>query len=819
MKNLSEGGLKALFFLIIILTTRQLRSQQIDVPPPTEPQNRPYFFDPANLNSFPSQPNSENSSARLAENSEWEKLIKQSEGGLVEDIVNVNGRLFMNHYSALYVSDDHGATWKQLLTGGSLNYNVNYYYGWEKRILVSGNNILFMNKLSKDGGNTWADISIDGSKLPTPSVLELIGTDLYLGTWYYGMYKSSDLGKTFVAINNGYPIDFAYYSLPMAICELNGKPLIACPNGIFLFDSNKWINHTGTGIPKHQGISQIPYYLFKSIDVWDSMWIVSSNLGVYYSSNSGATWNKFNLPDIQTPEALRKNYYPQQNFPPAYYNIDIVGQTIYATYLSDIYTSQDGINWQHSTPDEPLKIYKVAMANNSEVVSATANGVYRLKNGSWQNSSAGFTYKNFHTVKNKGKHAIIASWGGGILHSKDKGVTWNNFSAGLESSFAGRVYFNDDVAYTNTYISYGDGGMYVGSESVMYKRQMNGAMWTKVNSDFPIDQPWDILLDKDDHYMIGLKSSKWVDGIQYSHDRGNTWSRIFSGITHNNYHEDQVTSIYHEHDTLFAGTMMSGIFKSPDHGKTWTPTNSGLLLGETTLQDPNAILGIMQIKKKENRIWFLADKLDQSYGLFYSQDWGKSWNELNFSGFGPAGTICYIHNIHQASTGRMFAHVGYYNPDYSQNTEKLFTCNDDDEWEEFEPAFPERFVASIESIGSYLYATSGYGIHRIPDNDIILSTEENNKDVLKEMGSPYPNPFSDKLSVDVNLTKATLINIEMTDVTGRKIFERGINGQVGTNQINLDYEVNQGLYLLKVKVGRLIKTMRVVREHSDLIGK
>lgn len=65
---------------------------------------------------------------------------------------------------------------------------------------------------STDGGDAWAtsDSIIDGRGVCL-AVDPYDPQKLYLGSWYSGMYRSTDGGSTWQAINNGFPTAFAVF--------------------------------------------------------------------------------------------------------------------------------------------------------------------------------------------------------------------------------------------------------------------------------------------------------------------------------------------------------------------------------------------------------------------------------------------------------------------------------------------------------------------------------------------------------------------------------------------------------------------------------
>ena len=116
-------------------------------------------------------------------------------------------------------------------------------------------------------------------------------------------------------------------------------------------------------------------------------------------------------------------------------------------------------------------------------------------------------------------------------------------------------------------------------------------------------------------YVIGFDSSGYVfaandninsdGGIYRSSDNGNTWQHI--GLLH----EYVLAFVTDQNGYVFAGTSGAGIFKSIDHGSSWTQMNNGL----TDLS-----IDAMTLR--------LQDELfagTRNSGVFYSPDDGLQW--------------------------------------------------------------------------------------------------------------------------------------------------------------------------------------------------
>jgi photosystem II stability/assembly factor-like uncharacterized protein len=126
---------------------------------------------------------------------------------------NSLGNLFIqvqdkSYSDTLFVSKDYGANWLPLRDLKSCNF---YNIGENDEILIwdyVNNSLIF----SQDNGNTWLTKScslLENSSLPIRNV-EMSGQNIFLGTYYEGIIKSSDGGDNWAITNSGLNSNIKY---------------------------------------------------------------------------------------------------------------------------------------------------------------------------------------------------------------------------------------------------------------------------------------------------------------------------------------------------------------------------------------------------------------------------------------------------------------------------------------------------------------------------------------------------------------------------------------------------------------------------------
>ncbi len=94
-----------------------------------------------------------------------------------------------------------------------------------------------------------------------------------------------------------------------------------------------------------------------------------------------------------------------------------------------------------------------------------------------------------------------------------------------------------------------------------------------------------------------------------------------------------------------------------------------------------------------------------------------------------------------------------------------------------------------------------------------LCLSRTNEALENQMGVRIaPNPFADEFFVNFDLTEAQAIEIEISDVWGRKMFDKKQFTLAGSHQIKLNPDLAAGVYFVKIKVeaGEIVK--RIIKQ-------
>jgi len=204
-----------------------------------------------------------------------------------------------------------------------------------------------------------------------------------------------------------------------------------------------------------------------------------------------------------------------------------------------------------------------------------------------------------------------------------------------------------------------------------------------------------------------LYAGTYGDGIFRSTDHGLTWSRMDAGLTC-----DSVLAFASDSAYLFAGTL-EGVFRSSDNGQSWTQVNNGL---------SNRF--ILSLLSNGTNLFAGTANDGMAGGVFRSTNDGESWSETTLS-----ASYTYIDNIDA------LAEVGPYLLAGSEWVSGVFRSSDGGaSWKLFlagpgtntllAAVGPTLYVGEDDPAGPSLYRSddSGASWHYVPRSPKVVSS-------------------------------------------------------------------------------------------------
>jgi photosystem II stability/assembly factor-like uncharacterized protein len=337
---------------------------------------------------------------------------------------------------------------------------------------------------------------------------------LYAGTSTSGVYKSTNLGQTWVPV-------------------VNGLTTLAI-NGLAVDPTNAQV-----------------------------AWATTDN-GIWKTVNGGASWT-LSYVEPSTP------WYAIAVDPAS-------PSTVYAgSFGKVVKTTNGGASWSDDSSGfgsaasglAPGRISSLAVSGANVYLTGYNNfmsggGLWKQTGGGAWAKDAGMAgiYPNSVAVSPTNASVILVGTDGGLWGTTNGGTNWSQRVAGSPNFYGGGVA--KVVAFDPS-----DGNVvYVGSSATgVYKSSDGGTTWSAVNQSISDQAVSAIVVDKNSgaNVFAGLKKGVWK-----SMASGFNWFDSSAGLTALPVRSLATTATA---GTLYAGTWSGGVFKTIDGGQNWAPAS------------------------------------------------------------------------------------------------------------------------------------------------------------------------------------------------------------------------------------------------------
>jgi photosystem II stability/assembly factor-like uncharacterized protein len=420
-----------------------------------------------------------------------------------------------------YVSTDDGLTWTTIngLVGGG-EYSL---YCSGNLVIASGANKIFR---SLNQGVTFTPIPISfGFGAVNINTFAAIGSTLFLGNTYDGVYKSTDIGLTWTPVNTGIgPKNISASTVTQSSTLIAGAHYA----GVFRSTNSgsSW-NRSMSGFPAGSTISG----LFAS----KAIILAGTYDGVFRSNDNGFTWNKL------TGNNDTINYSHVRG-------IYMTGDTIFMGTIfhfhSTVYRSNDNgatWEWKGSGLSPTLTFLNAITKSGNKLLAGAGNGIYYSTNNgdNWIFANGLNTYVQYLT---KGGGYVYASTDYDVYRSADDGVNWTSAISGFD--FAG-IGAKDNYACVGTF------------ESRAVISTNNGALWFPVGGIPGGYSVFGVSYVPQSTMVLASTYYQGNGGIYASYNDGLSFSPFDDGLRVNTLPEFFATN-----DTfMFAGTDYQGVWR------------------------------------------------------------------------------------------------------------------------------------------------------------------------------------------------------------------------------------------------------------------
>ena len=660
-------------------------------------------------------------------NSQWQH-IPGPDGGNITCIEYCGSHLYAGTSSyGVYASTDSGATWHEDNIGFTKKI-ISTLYRYGNKIIAGCADGVYIKSPNDE---KWIKRHInfycgDGGKTFTE-----LGNKLFVGTTR-GVLFSIDSGYTWTIVNNGL-VDSNITKLLVKDTILIAATFIG---GVYI-SYDKGLNWTAY----NNGLSCLN--VFDLALYGNSILAATSgvgNTGLFKSSNNGLSWV-----NIQT-ECLN--------------SVAVIDSIIYTgSVFNGISKSvNSGANWSTnlSGVSDNERINCIEAMGNRIFAGSEFEGIYISQNNgnSWQHSNSGISsvIKDF-TIN--GSNIFVKTDGYGLYKTTNSGLSWTS----LTDSFNVRGNYPYLILGNSIYLS----STYLGSNvGKLFMSTNSGVSWSVMSSGVSS-------IAKNGSVLFTTKPQ---DGVYYSINNGQTWSRISSsGLDSTN-----LRSIVVAGSTLYALTDYE-IFKSTNTSGNWSNISS--LIANSYIYDTYVYNQSLYIGTMQN-------------GIYYSHDHGISWN--NISDPNNANVLSVVVDSLNIFVGNPAFGKTYHSRDHGAS------------WNIVNTSFTENeadLVLEIKIVDSVVYIlTRENGLWKRPLSEINSIPEIS----LRNSINIYPNPAEDKLFLN-ELGNNTIVFVY--DIQGNLVKSYRKNSH--NNSIDIS-SLSSGVYILKLLNNKEISVAKFIKK-------
>jgi uncharacterized repeat protein (TIGR02543 family) len=269
---------------------------------------------------------------------------------------------------------------------------------------------------------TWTQLPLYGGGVFSLAINPATPTTLYAGTYSGGVFRSTDSGATWTAVNTGLT---SHDVLSLAI---NPATLYAGTWGAGIFRST---DSGATWTAVDAGLTSQDVYAIAINPAAPSTLYAGTYDGVFRSTDSGATWTVMNT-------GLTNHHVQSLAIDPLAPTILYAGTTL----GGGVFRSTDsGATWSAvntSLSDRWVQSVAVDPFTPSTLYAGTRGGVFRSTDSgaTWTAVDAGLTHQVVWSLAVNPltpTTLYVGTYGGGVFRSTDSGDTWTAVNTGLTS--------------------------------------------------------------------------------------------------------------------------------------------------------------------------------------------------------------------------------------------------------------------------------------------------------------------------------------------------------------------------------------------------
>ena len=632
-------------------------------------------------------------------NAQWQQ-VNVGSSGRINVVANIGGsEVLAGTTGGIYKSTDNGTSWINVGSYFTLCFAVNganIFAGTGTGIIVS-----------TDQGMTWKNP--DNYMNFYITSLTVNNNYIFAGTYQDGIYRSSDNGTSWIAVNNGLG-SFQYLV----------NSLVKCYTTLFAGTASGLCYSTNNGDNWSTVSSLSNLLMVNCLAVKDSTIFLGTTGSIYKSTDEGKSWNGTSNGLPGTPNA------------PAIFSISPNSTYTYLGTDNGVYISTDGgDNWVKENNGIPSTstIYSIT-ESNSNVLAGTDFGIYSSTNGdtNWAASSNGITNSKITFIVGSGQSIFIVENYSTIYSSNNNGTTWTLADSGLGNEFIECLTLNNQNIYAVT-----NNGIYTSTDNGNYWNQINGGVMDTVNPTY--------LVISGSNLVVSTQN----DGIFYSTNNGANWMSSVGNLN--------IIDALSKVGSYLIAADNNNIYFSSNDGENWNNVND-------TLEHITNFASIGMTLFSARHTWPtpIFEPPSPPGGVFNSNDNGVNWTDIT-------ANLPNDPQVYTLTTNDSLIFVGL-DPGIYYKTVK------GDNWINASSGIPILTVQSIFINNDYVYAGfDNGGLWQKPLSDFITGIPKL-KDNLPSnflLMQNFPNPFNPSTIIQYQIPESGLVTLKVYDILGREV--------------------------------------------------
>jgi photosystem II stability/assembly factor-like uncharacterized protein len=499
----------------------------------------------------------------------------------------------------------------------------------------------------------WEKVNSGLSNLKITSLVATDTATIYAGTLDGGIFKTTNKGASWTAVNN----DDLHHLEITALAKAGSRVIHTSEGGIYATDDagTSWFKYSGS-LPDHAHASLVSYnnitdqvlvsiedslylsgsaststtpsYTFvqtglptgvkiRSISNKGSSWFVATDKGVFVSPTDVIVWTAINnglaTLDVKTVAVLKTTIVA-----------GTVGEGIFKASVAAPVWSVFNTSFPNTVT------YSFTTASTNILVAATNKGVYVSRNSgtSYVRANKGLKDSlNVQDIQFADFCILAATKNGGVFFSPDTGATWMEANNGLPSLNIKKVYYSNGKKFAIT------------ADGKLFSSALHSYDWVSEQSDITAK------IVSIAFFGNKLLISTEANGVIAKVIGASSWTFQNTGLTNLN-----TTSSTTQGSKLFVGTAGSGVFVADTTDYVWSATA------------PFSIDFISMFGLSSSHVQAMSSNLGYVFasykgGVVTTSDNGATWiaggNQFNLPSFSNIYKIAFT----SGSAGRVYVYT------------------------------------------------------------------------------------------------------------------------------------------------------------------